>query len=283
MKCICCDSSEFELFANDSLLKIPVKKCKDCELLVNGNSLEELENTLKQYYITNKTNDELDKTIKFDFDTRHGRYVINQGLSMMKYCKKFFTNGKKLLEIGPGPGIALRMFEDEGFDVLGIDANEKCVEFINEKLKKGKCIHEFFDDFDFNEKFDIIWISHALEHMPRPDILLKKCENLLLENGIIFVAVPNCQHQKTLSDSILYNADSFHYTKNTLKKIGENSGLECVKIDTLRELYRIEGRFHLTLEKYFKSLNKDLCPYYPFKLTAKDKGTELRAIFKKKK
>ena len=91
MKCICCDSSEFELFANDSLLKIPVKKCKDCELLVNGNSLEELENTLKQYYITNKTNDELDKTIKFDFDTRHGRYVINQGLSMMKYCKKFFT------------------------------------------------------------------------------------------------------------------------------------------------------------------------------------------------
>ena len=51
----------------------------------------------------------------------------------------------------------------------------------------------------------------------------------------------------------------------------------------MTELYRIEGRFHLTLEKYFKSLNKSLCPYYPFKLTAKDKGTELRAIFKKKK
>ena len=129
----------------------------------------------------------------------------------------------------------------------------------------------------------MIWISHTLEHIPRPDILLKKCKDMLLEDGIIFVGVPNCDNPGILSDGILYNADAFHYTKSTLKKIGENSVLECVKIDTLRELYRIEGRFHLTLEKYFKSLNKSLCPYYPFKLTAKDKGTELRAILKKKK
>mgnify|MGYP000972656126 CR=1 FL=1 len=27
------------------------------------------------------------------------------------------------------------MFEKKGFDVIGIDANEKCVKFINEKLK----------------------------------------------------------------------------------------------------------------------------------------------------
>ena len=56
-------------------------------------TLEEDINAVDEiFYITNKTNDELDKTIKFDFDTRHGRYVINQGLSMMKYCKKFFMS-----------------------------------------------------------------------------------------------------------------------------------------------------------------------------------------------
>ncbi len=283
MECICCNSNNFETFAEDSWLKIPVKKCKDCELLVTGNSIEELESTLKNYYLTHTENEELDRTIKFDFDTRHGRYLIKQNSSMIEYCKNELKVGQKLLEIGPGPGISLRMFEDLGLKVHGIEINVKCVEFINKKLKKGKCEQGFFDSLELHEKFNVIWISHTLEHIPRPDILLKKCKDMLLEDGIIFVGVPNCDNPEILSDGILYNADAFHYTKSTLKKIGENSGLECVKIDTLRELYRIEGRFHLTLEKYFKSLNKSLCPYYPFKLTAKDKGTELRAIFKKKK
>ncbi len=282
MECICCDSNDFEIFAEDSWLKIPVKRCKKCNLLITGNSREELESTLKNYFLTHKTNDELDKTIEFDFETRHGRYLIRQNSSMMEYCKNKLKPGKKLLEIGPGPGIALRMFEDIGLNVKGIEQNQKCVNFINEKLKNGKCNQGFFEDMEINEKFDVIWISHTLEHMPRPDDLLKKCGELLLKDGIIFVAVPNCDNSKILSDSILYNADSFHYTKDTLKKIGENSGLECIRINTLREFYRIEGRFHITLEKYFKSLNKIICPYFPFKLTTKEKGTELRAIFKKK-
>ena len=33
---------------------------------------------------------------------------------MIEYCRKFLDKKKKLLEIGPGPGIALRMFEDMG-------------------------------------------------------------------------------------------------------------------------------------------------------------------------
>ena len=281
MQCISCQGNEFEIYSEDSWLKIPVSRCKKCHLMITGNSLEELESTLKEYYIKNKTNEELDKTIKFDFDTRHGHYVVKQGKSMIKYCEKFLEGKKKLLEIGPGPGISLRMFEEKGFEVLGIDANQKCVDFINKKLKNGKCVQGFFDDVTVNEKFDVIWLSHCLEHMPKPHELLKKCNNLLTQDGIIFVAVPNCENENMLMDSISENASSFHYSTKTLQMIGENVGLEKIQSHTFRELYRYEGRFHLILENHFKRINHKLSPYHPFKVTSKNKGHEIRMIFKK--
>ena len=84
-----------------------------------------------------------------------------------------------------------------------------------------------------------------------------------------------------MKDSIYENASSFHYSENTLERIGNNVGLKKVKSGTLRELYRFEGRFHLILEKNIKQINRKLCPYYPFKVTSKTKGHEIRMIFKK--
>ena len=63
--------------------------------------------------------------------------------------------------------------------------------------------------------------------------------------------------------------------------IGENVGLEKIQSHTFRELYRYEGRFHLILENHFKRINHKLSPYHPFKVTSKNKGHEIRMIFKK--
>ena len=48
---------------------------KKCHLMITGSSLEELESTLKQYYLTNKTNEELERTIEFDFDITVARPI----------------------------------------------------------------------------------------------------------------------------------------------------------------------------------------------------------------
>jgi len=152
---------------------------------------------------------------------------------------------------------------------------------LNSKLKKGKCIHGFIDDIEINEKFEIIWISHCLEHTPKPHELLKKCKSLLSNNGFIFVAVPDCGNDTILRESITNNASSFHFSKQTIQKAAENVGLRAVKIDSLRELYRFEGRFHLILNNNAGTINKKLCPYYPFKVAKKQNGHEIRLVLKK--
>ena len=279
MKCICCESCEFEVFSKNSWLNTPVNRCKKCGLLITGESLEKLENTLKEYYTKNITNEELERTINSNFQSNHGKYITNQTKSMIEYTRKKFT-GKKFLDIGPGPGISLILLEDMGFKVMAVEQNKNCVEFINKKLKNGRIIQGFFDDVNIKEKFDLIWISHALEHMPRPDEILKKCKNLLEKDGIIFVAVPNCENPKILWDSINENASSFHYSKNTITMIGKHADLKVVSIDTFRELYRFESRFHSILEKYLKKINRILCPYYPFKKSSGKKSHEIRVIFR---
>ncbi len=63
--------------------------------------------------------------------------------------------------------------------------------------------------------------------------------------------------------------------------MAKNAGLEIIKCESVRELYRFEGRFHMILEKYFASINRRICPYYPFKTTKKNNGREIRVILKK--
>ena len=70
-----------------------------------------------------------------------------------------------------------------------IDRLEKLQNEINNKLKNGVCKLGNIENDNINENFDIIWMSHCYEHVLKPDMLLKKCKNILTDDGFIFIAV----------------------------------------------------------------------------------------------
>jgi 2-polyprenyl-3-methyl-5-hydroxy-6-metoxy-1,4-benzoquinol methylase len=64
------------------------------------------------------------------------------------------------------------------------------------KNKNINFIKEFFDDNisnHVNEKIDVILHSHLFEHIYEPNIFLKKCFELLTDDGEMFFSVPNMQ------------------------------------------------------------------------------------------
>ncbi len=280
MSCIGCGKTLASVYSNESYLKLPIYHCEKCDLYTTGQTQEQLENGLKNHYKNSVLSKEIKKTIDNDYESEYGRYAKNQWFSQNDYCKPYYQDHKNLLEIGPGTGLALTMFENNGFHVTGIEAYENNVNFINKKLKNGHCIFGFAEDTPFIEKFDIIWLSHSFEHIIRPDLLLQKCKEDLSDNGFIFIAVPDCENKKILKMSIDENASSYHYTKKSLKILAQNTGLKVEKCDSMRELYKIEGGIHLRLKKYFGYINKKICPFYPFKKTEKN-GVEIRMILKK--
>ncbi len=282
MECISCGNSSFSIFSENSYLNLPVTKCESCKLMMTGKTLEQLDQTLKNYYEKSSTTNEIKKTIEVDHLDNHGRYLRNLWGSHYNYIKPLLKKSKELLEIGPGTGLALRLFEKEGFMVSGIETNENYVKIINDKLENGECFHGFVEELDIKKKFDVIWLSHVFEHIVKPDLLLDKCQKLLKEDGFIFIAIPDCENPDILKQSIHENASSFHYTKNSLEKLVLKTGLIIEKCESFREFVRIEGRFQMVLEKYFHTLSQINCPYFPFKRTNGSNGVEIRLILKKK-
>src|SRR3989344_2605737 len=280
MICVGCKNPSLILYTKKSRMNLPIYLCKVCNLYISGNSEMEISSTVKSEY-NSPLKENLKKIIDSDFNTSRGEYIKNHWKSQYRWCEPYYNKMKDFLEIGAGAGWALRMFEKHGFNVTGIDLNKNCVEFINKKLKNGKCVYGFWEDLDFEQKFDIIWVNHVYEHVISPDLFLKKCHQYLHDNGFIFIAVPNCENPKILKDSINENTSTFHYSRKALEKIVSNAGFRIVKFAYMRELYKFEGGFHRRLEKYANFINQKICSYYPFKNARSKNGIEMRLLLKK--
>ena len=271
MKCIICDEI-LDIFTKESYLDLPVNYCKNCNLYINGNSKEEVNEKVSNMYkesYWNERNSEMSINSEYtDVDSQGKR---RNWVSQFSYTKPYI-NGNNLLEIGVGAGQSIFWFEEEGFNVEGIEPDGRNVSMINKKLTNGKVIESSVEEFSNNEVFDLIWMSHVLEHLVEPIKFLKKIQNNLKKDSIFFIEVPNCEYQPMLKNSIEKNPHLFHFTKKSLSKLVESIGYEIVSCDVFRPATKSEGM----KQKIFKNSFR----YYPRIITDEKSGRDLRMILK---
>ena len=101
------------------------------------------------------------------------------------------TKGKKLLDIGSGPGYFIKCGEKLGFDVTGVEPSKDAA--VYSKKMGLKVINAYFDMELAREigKFDIVTMNLVLEHIPDPTSFLKAIQTVLKPNGILFLLSPN--------------------------------------------------------------------------------------------
>ena len=279
MKCISCNNDIFKKYADDSNLDLPVFCCKKCGLFVTGNSeseiVQKIEDLYKKKYWDSQNSE-------FSIDSEYSD-IMGQGkkrdfLSQFAYCKPHLQNKKTVLEIGAGIGAATFWLENKGYDVTGIEPDARNVELINKKLKSAKLIQGFIENLDISGKYQMIWMSHVLEHLVRPDTFLTKIKNNLDENGIFFIEVPNSEHEPTLFASINENPHVYHFSKKSLTNIVEKAGYTVISCDYFRPASIFEGGIKKILKNHTKKY-----PYYPRILTDNKLGRDLRILLKKEK
>lgn len=275
MNCLICDSFLVEKYSENSCMGLPVFRCPGCNLWITGNSVDEVKKSADHIYSKEYWDDrESESAIKSNYTDPNSLGKRRQWISQTKYCKEFLKNTKTILEIGSGPGQTLYWFSDN-YDVTGIEPDNRNVEMINKKLKRGRCITGFIEETEIVGKFDLIWISHVFEHLVKPLELLKRLQSNLTTNGVIFIEVPNCENHAILHSSIVNHPSSFHFSKESLIALMLKSGYQVKKCDCFRAPTKIEGIINKIYNKFGL---KSPFPFYPKIISDKKIGTDIRII-----
>ncbi len=101
-----------------------------------------------------------------------------------------FLKGRKILDLGCGPGNHAAYFKQKGFDVLCLDLSDEMLKLCR---KKGlKAIKMDIEDLSFPDgSFDGIWAYASLLHVPKgkaPEVIAKLYK-MLVPGGILAVAL----------------------------------------------------------------------------------------------
>ena len=100
------------------------------------------------------------------------------------------TDGERLLDLGCGNGNFLLKARSAGWDVVGVDFDAKAVKAA---LHQGLDVRmggvEILEPSV--EQFDVITLSHIIEHVHNPIKILQMCYSLLKPGGYLWLETPN--------------------------------------------------------------------------------------------
>ncbi len=120
-------------------------------------------------------------------DVKRLQFIINT-------LKKNLPPQSVVLDVGCGNGVISRSLGSIGYNVFGIDVSEKA---ITRAKELNKFTNVTFDVISAEQlvadgkKYNAIICSEVLEHLNKPQDLLKTLHESLTDNGVLIVTVPN--------------------------------------------------------------------------------------------
>lgn len=157
--------------------------CKKCGFIFTQNPFSEdlLKNRYKNFS-------------KFEFEADD--YFLEEGESYKKRCKRqknFIEENvediRSLMEVGAVSGYNLSLYRD-GIMVKGIEPSENNCRLAMKKYQVDMFCGTFqeYEDGQHNDKFDLIFLSHTLEHIVDPFTFILACKKI--NRKYIFIEVP---------------------------------------------------------------------------------------------
>ncbi|HKE29630.1 MAG TPA: methyltransferase domain-containing protein [Bryobacteraceae bacterium] len=100
--------------------------------------------------------------------------------------------GPRLLDIGFGRGYVLQLAKSYGFESYGIESSPRQIHALRPQFGGRLHLVESSDEDLPWEGFDAVVLSHVLEHLERPQELLGKIFRAMVPDGVLYLAVPDC-------------------------------------------------------------------------------------------
>ena len=137
-----------------------------------------LESVINTYVTSDSSQDRLIKSLAI----RTFKPYINQ------------KGPRRTLEFGCCDGFMTSLISDMVDDLTVVDGSQTFIDIASKKVNNDvKFVHTLFEDFNPDKKFDYIFATYVLEHVNDSVGFLSLVKNLLNENGLLFLVVPNAR------------------------------------------------------------------------------------------
>jgi 2-polyprenyl-3-methyl-5-hydroxy-6-metoxy-1,4-benzoquinol methylase len=157
----------------------------------------------------------------------------------------------KLLDTGSGTGHFLHKMKREGWEVKGIEINEKAREYAVSSFGLDVISPEKISSLS-SGSFDCITLWHVLEHFEDPFRYLSEISRLLADGGICIIALPNsnsfdAEHYKKFWAAYDVPRHIWHFSPFTFQLFAQKAGF---KIRTIKSLPLDVFYISILSEKY---------------------------------
>ena len=162
-------------------------------------------------------------------------------------CRR--AEGKKVIDIGCSQGIVSILLAREGFEVVGVDIDDKTIEYANsDRAKEPPEVQQrltFLRDDIYgvdlpDREFQTAIMGEFLEHQVRPDKAIPRAYELLVDDGKLIITVPfglfeSSDHKQTFYMASLYKLIYPYFVVSEFEIIGKHLCLLCKKREVVLE------------------------------------------------
>jgi 2-polyprenyl-3-methyl-5-hydroxy-6-metoxy-1,4-benzoquinol methylase len=164
-----------------------------------------------------------------------------------RIVKRYIQPPFEFLDIGCGNGSLLRALEHAfpGSHATGVDGYLEALINCRKRTQTAKLVLQDLarDKWqEFNRTYNVVTLLDVLEHLDRPDSVLRHVHGLLKENGILIVSVP--AHQWLWSERDVFLGHRKRYNKKTLTQLLQSSGYEVLHVSHLFSYLALPALLH---------------------------------------
>ena len=257
IKCPVCGSGDCTVIGKDLFVEdTEYLRCLNCKTAYVAKSLSELSELYDTYHGTEDFMSEK----YFDNETR---YVLRLSPWYLKRLGRFKESGK-LLDIGCGRGELIYIAGQAGnWQCVGLEVSKEAAEYAKKHFGLDLIVSELKPEIFGDEKFDVIYMRHLVEHLENPHQFLAQVKKVCAPGAVLAVHVPNDFSWTNSFKRCCYRfgiSKDFGSLRFPYHLVGYNP-------KSLRLLFELAGFKHLETRTYSK-----LNPHFDFYIRLVDIG-----------
>lgn len=248
LRCVCCNSrpshiSTYPFFSSGKFARQIIVWCSNCGFGMVPKTSFELANYYREEYATENRGDRnIDPETYFaqldsDNPPKNLQRYVSRAKTQCERIRSYVANIGTMLDVGAGPGYALHVSDADNKFALEYDEHSsKYLDYIGAEVVSWDNVS--------NHRYDVILLSHSLEHFQYSDVRpqLSGLISALNEGGILYIEVPpggmGWKHY-----NYKHEPHTLFFTPEALRRLGDALGGKTLFCEPTVNTYdKIEDR-----------------------------------------